>query len=108
MDTTELVTKEKLGKILKADAKSLEIEENVRVIESFLNQKLYKDAYEKLKKEIAKNHTNFIFWKYKALAELQLGMTSEAEKSLQKAIFLNHADEEVWQLKYLLNTQKGK
>ncbi|MGB9795332.1 CheR family methyltransferase [Fervidobacterium gondwanense] len=108
LDTTELVTKEKLGKILKADAKSLEIEENVRVIESFLNQKLYKDAYEKLKKEIAKNHTNFIFWKYKALAELQLGMTSEAEKSLQKAIFLNHADEEVWQLKYLLNTQKGK
>ncbi|MEJ5257056.1 MAG: CheR family methyltransferase [Fervidobacterium sp.] len=106
--TLSLITKEMLGVILRSDVSSLEIEERVKFIEALLDQRLYKDAYEELKRETSKNHTNYILWKYKALAELQLGMTLEAERSLQKAIFLNHSDEEIWQLRYLLNAQKGR
>ncbi|MGQ9855343.1 MAG: CheR family methyltransferase [Fervidobacterium sp.] len=106
--TQPLMTKEMLGVILKSDASSSVIEERVKFIENLLAQRLYQDAYEELKNEISKNRTNYILWKYKALAELQLGMTLEAERSLQKAIFLNHFDEEIWQLRYLLNAQKRR
>ncbi|MFN6991570.1 MAG: CheR family methyltransferase [Fervidobacterium sp.] len=74
-------------------------EDEIKLIESLLEKKMYKEAYDKLKVLTIKFPTEFLVWKYKGIAELELALNEEAKKSIKKAMFLNHYDDEIWQLR---------
>lgn len=77
-------------------------EEEIKILESLMENKLYSQAYEKVKELSASYPTEYLVWKYRTLLELELSIKDEAKKSVRKAIFLNHHDDEIWQLKHFL------
>ncbi|MFN3691492.1 MAG: CheR family methyltransferase [Fervidobacterium sp.] len=81
-------------------------EEEIKIIESMLENKIYKEAYDKLKILTIKFPTEYLVWKYRGITELELSLKEEARKSIKKAMFLNHYDDEIWQLKNLIDRIK--
>lgn len=77
-------------------------EEEIKLLESLMENKLYSQAYEKAKELSVRYPTEYLVWKYRTLLEAELSMKDEAKKSVKKAIFLNHHDDEIWQLKHFL------
>ncbi|MFN4224259.1 MAG: CheR family methyltransferase [Fervidobacterium nodosum] len=82
--------------------KSQNFEEELRLIEHMIENKLYDESYKKIESLAKKYPTEHLVWKYKSLIEYELSMFEKAFDSIKKAMFLNHYDEEVWQLKHLL------
>jgi len=82
--------------------KSQNFEEELRLMEHMIENKLYEQSYKKIESLAKKYPTEHLVWKYKSLIEYELSMFEKAFDSIKKAMFLNHYDEEVWQLKHLL------
>lgn len=96
------------GDRLSAIVTELSTEEEIKLVEAWIKNGEHALAHERLKKLVLKSPTEYLVWKYKTLAELELGLLGEADKSLRKALFLNSNDEEVWQLKYMLDLKKSR
>lgn len=78
---------------------NLSFEEELGIVENYINQRRFSESYELLNTLSVKYPSQYIVWKYKALVESELLLKDKARESLKKALFLNHADEEIWQLK---------
>lgn len=84
------------------------VEDEVKIVEAHIREGRFGQAYERLKGLTFRNPTKYIVWKYKTLAELELGLFDEADRSIKKALFLNSCDDEIWQLKHMLELRRGK
>ncbi|ABR31005.1 chemotaxis protein CheR [Thermosipho melanesiensis] len=82
--------------------KNLSLEEEIQIVENYIEHENYKKAYEIIKRLSKKYIFSYIVFKYKALVELMLNKKDDAKKSLKKALLLNKYDEEIWQLRYLI------
>lgn len=81
---------------------SKSFEEEIKILESMLENRIYQQAYERAKDLALRYPTEYLVWKYKALLEIELSMKDEAKKSLKKAFFLNHHDDELLQIRHFI------
>jgi len=78
----------------------------VNTIEEMMNLGAYANVLQEIEKLLSQYSTSSLLWKYRAVAQLHLGLVEGFEESLERAIYLNPEDEELWVLKSIGQARK--
>ncbi|ONN26943.1 chemotaxis protein CheR [Thermosipho affectus] len=87
----------------KISEKELDFEDEIHLVENYIENEEYEKAYRIIKGLSKKIPLSYMVFKYKTFLEIKLNKINDAKKSYKVAVLLNqNNDDEIWQLKYLL------